>query len=304
MSDQAKTLRGLVERQKAMQTVVDEPLPAGARRAKTIAIAGAKGGVGKTNIALNLAIALSQMDLRVCLLDANLGLGNVELLCGLNGYWNLSHVIVGSRKLSDIVLEGPDGISVIPGASGLCDLADCSDGDRREILHQLATLEQSHDYIIIDTGAGIHRAVRQLVAAADIALVVTTPEPTSIADAYAGIKALMAHDVPVMEVVVNRAESSQQARAIMEGLQNTVRLFLRSSIASAGMIPDGRDVPAAVARRRPFLIDSPHCPASVAIRQLARRMTNLAQSQPSRGSFFPRVSEPLRNNKATVNKAA
>ena len=298
MTDQAKTLRGLVKRQKAMQSGVD-PQPSGSHRAKTIAIAGAKGGVGKTNIALNLAIALAQMDQRVCLLDANLGLGNVELLCGLNGYWNLSHVIIGARKLQDVVLEGPNGISVIPGASGLCDLADCSEGDRRELLYQLAELEQNHDYIVIDTGAGIHRAVRQLVSAADVALVVTTPEPTSIADAYAGIKALSGSDVPTMEVVVNRAESSRQARAVMEGLQNTVRLFLRTSIATAGTIPDDSAVAAAVSRRRPFLIDSPHCAASAAVRQLARRMTNLAQSQTSRGSFFPRVGESL-----TVNKAA
>ena len=292
MTDQAKTLRGLVERQKAMQNGVDES-PSGSHRAKTIAIAGAKGGVGKTNIALNLAIALGQMDQRVCLLDANLGLGNVELLCGLNGYWNLSHVIIGARKLQDVVLEGPEGISVIPGASGLCDLADCSEGDRRELLHQLAEMEQNHDYIVVDTGAGIHRAVRQLVTAADVALVVTTPEPTSIADAYAGIKALSGNDVPIMEVVVNRAESSRQARAIMEGLQNTVRLFLRTSIATAGTIPDDNNVPVAVSRRQPFLINSPHCAASAAVRQLARRMTNLAQSQPSRGSFFPRVGESL-----------
>jgi flagellar biosynthesis protein FlhG len=279
----------MIARQSAAFPTVDEISPG--PRARTVAIAGAKGGVGKTNIALNLAIALAQTDARVCLLDANLGLGNIELLCGLNGYWNLSHVMIGARSLKDVVLEGPEGIRIIPGASGLSDLADCSEADRRDLLHQLAELELNHDYIVIDTGAGIHRAVRQLVAAADIALVVTTPEPTSIADAYAGIKALYGSHVSMMEAIINRAQSPQQARAIMEGLQNTVKLFLRTSIAAAGTIPEDNSVSVAVSRRRPFLLDSPHSPASVAIRQLARRLTSLAQTQPMRGEFFPRIGE-------------
>jgi flagellar biosynthesis protein FlhG len=290
MNDQANTLRGMIARHQVLQR--GAVAPQAAARARTIAVAGPKGGVGKTNIALNLAIALAQTDKRVCLLDANLGLGNVELLCGLNGYWNLSHVLIGARSLGDIVLEGPAGIHVVPGASGLCDLADCSDGDRREILQQLSGLEESHDFLVIDTGAGIHRAVRQLVSAADLALVVTTPEPTSIADAYAGVKALQGSGLPNLEAVVNRAETPQQARAIVEGLQNTVRLFLRTSIAAAGTIPDDGAVPAAVARRRPFLLEAPHAPASAAVRQLARRVTSLTQSQPPRGEFFPRVGQP------------
>ena len=119
----------------------------------------------------------------------------------------------------------------------------------------------------------------------------TTPEPTSIADAYAGIKALYGSHVSMMEAVVNRAQSPQQARAIMEGMQNTVKLFLRTSIAAAGTIPEDNSVSVAVSRRRPFLLDSPHSPASVAIRQLARRLTSLAQTQPTRGEFFPRLGE-------------
>ena len=296
MTDQAKALRGLIERQKASQR--DTAAPREESRARTIAIASGKGGVGKTNIALSLSIALAQMDARVCLLDANLGLGNIELLCRLNGYWNLSHVLIGARTLKDIVLEGPEGIDVIPGASGLCDLADCSDDDRREIFVQLAELEQTHDYIVIDTGTGIHSAVRQFVAAADVVLIVTTPEPTSIADAYASIKALSSGGVPNLETIVNRAESAQQARAIIEGLRNTTRLFLRTSISSAGMIPEDSQVAAAVARRMPFILDSPHSPASTAIRQLARRLSTLASSQPSRGGFFPRVGERYPTNKA------
>src|SRR6185437_9423137 len=124
--------------------------------------------------------------------------------------------------LAEISLEGPHGLRVIPGASGLIDAADCSPQAQREILQQLEELEQEHEFLLIDTGTGIHRTVRQFVAAADLGLVVTTPEPTAIADAYATIKALSAHtEFMALEVVVNCADSIEQARDIVDRLQRT-----------------------------------------------------------------------------------
>ncbi|HEY3963795.1 MAG TPA: MinD/ParA family protein [Planctomycetaceae bacterium] len=284
MYDQAQILRGMMERRTEPAAV--EPAVV-RRQARTIAVTSGKGGVGKSNVALNLAIALQKMGHNVCLLDANLGLGNIDLLCGLNGYWNLSHVISGARTVREIVLEGPCGIHVVPGASGLFDSADCSPIGQREILLQLEELEQHHDYLIIDTGTGIHRTVRRFVSAADTVLIVTTPEPTAIADAYATLKALSSGtELFQPHILVNLADSPAQAREIIARVQQTARTFLHLTVSSAGHIPRDPTVPAAVARRKPFVVDGSRSAAGMAIEQLARRMINMALPQSERGSFF------------------
>ena len=291
MSDQAKVLRGLIkERQAAPTMSIESPSGHGAH---TIAVTSGKGGVGKSNIALNLAIALARLNSSVGLLDANLGLGNIDLLCGLNGYWNLSHVVTGARRLGEVILKGPENVDVIPGASGLIDVADAPPEAQREILRQLVELERQHDYVIIDTGTGIHRSVRQFVTAADIVLVVTTPEPTAIADAYAMVRALSSMAIPTLEVIVNQADSVEQARAIIERLQQTSRVFLHTEVTSAGFVPRDPQVGEAVVGRTPFLCNSPNCPASLAIGQLARRIKNLTEVCSPRGSFFPRFCSEM-----------
>lgn len=283
MQDQAAILRGLMERRH--ESATSDPL-APQSRAQTVAVTSGKGGVGKSNIALNLAVALQQKGHRACLLDANLGLGNLDLLCGLNGYWNLSHVMSGARTVADVLLEGPAGIHVIPGASGLNDVADCSPAAQRDVLSQLDEMERTHDFLIIDTGSGIHRAVRQFAAAADLVLVVTTPEPTSIADAYAAIKALTAGTELQPHVLVNQSDSTEIAREIISRMQQTARTFLHAQVHSAGSIPRDPCVPQAVFRRIPFMLDNPESPASRAMELLARRIINLAAGRPSRGAYF------------------
>ncbi len=218
-------------------------------------------------------------------------MGNIDLLCGLNGYWNLSHVITGARKLSEIVLEGPAGISVIPGASSLIDVTDCPPEARYDVLNQLEEIERQHDYVVIDTGTGSHRSIRNFVAHADITLVVTTPETTSIANAYATIKELSAGNMKHLEIVVNQAESAKQAYAITERVQQTAQTFLHADIGSATYVPLDRNVQRAVSRRQPFLQEIPQCPAAKAIQQLARRIKYQTDARTSLGSFFPRVWE-------------
>ncbi|MDA1016942.1 MAG: MinD/ParA family protein [Planctomycetota bacterium] len=256
---------------------------------RTVAVTSGKGGVGKSSIAVNLAIALSQAGSKVCLLDANLGLANVDLLCGLNGYWNLTHVVTGARNhLNEVMLEGPAGIHVIPGASGIEDIADCPPNVQQELLRQMQQLEADHDFLIIDTGTGIHRLVRGFLVNADIALLVTTPEPTSLADAYATIKSLSSSETPEILALVNQADSIRQAHAIIERLQQTSRLFVKTEVGSAGFIPRDPHVSQAVIARIPVMIAAPNCPASAAIRQLGRR---LDQSAAPRGGFFHRLLE-------------
>ncbi|MBI3861714.1 MAG: MinD/ParA family protein [Planctomycetia bacterium] len=291
MYDQAQILRGMMERRTETAVVETAALP---RHARTIAITSGKGGVGKSNIALNLAIALKKIGHNVCLLDANLGLGNIDLLCGLNGYWNLSHVVSGARTVSEILLEGPCGIHVVPGASGLFDSADCSAIAQREILAQLEELERDHEYLIIDTGTGIHRTVRQFVSAAETVLIVTTPEPTAIADAYATLKALSSgSELLQPHILVNLADSPEQAREIIARVQQTARTFLHLTVSSAGHIPRDPAVPAAVARRKPFVADGSRCAAGMAVEQLARRIVNLSQPQSDRSSYFSQFARFL-----------
>jgi flagellar biosynthesis protein FlhG len=286
--DQAQALRGLMERLQSERLDVVGPT-AGTPRARSIAVTSGKGGVGKSSLALNLAIALAQLDARTALLDANLGLGNLDLLCGLNGYWNLSHVVTGARNLGEIVLDGPAGIQVIPGASGLAELADWPETAQSDVLRQLAEFEQTRDFLVIDTAAGIQRSVRQFLEACELVLVVATPEPTAIADAYATIKSLCGSGVPTIEVVINQCASHELAEAITERIRETARTFLRLEVGAGGWIPQDPKVAAAVSCRRPFVIGQPDCPASQAVRQLAERLQQFFRAQPLRGSLFPRL---------------
>jgi flagellar biosynthesis protein FlhG len=290
--DQAQTLRGLMQR---LQSERPESVAfAPSRRACAIGVTSGKGGVGKTNIALNLAIALARLDSRTCLIDANPGLGNIDLLCGLNGYWNLSHVVSGARNVREVVLAGPEGVDVLPGASGLTELNECPATVQSDVVRQLAEFEEEHDFVVIDTGAGTHSTTSEFLNACDIVLVVTTPEPTSVADAYALIKNLSGRDIPRLEVLVNQSDAAPQAHLVAQRIQETARTFLHLEVTAGGFVPKDPQVAAAVVRRRPFLIDSPQSPASSAIQQLAVRLKRVFEMHPPQtaaraGSYFPRM---------------
>ena len=259
--------------------------------ARTIAITSGKGGVGKSNLALNLAIALQRFGHSTCLFDANFGLGNIDVLCGLCGYWNLTHVVSGSRSVAEITLDGPEGIHVVPGATGLLELADAPHAAQREVLAQLDELERRHEYLILDTGTGVHRAVRQFVDAAETVLVVATPEPTAIADAYAMLKSLsFGPSMRQPYILVNQADTPEQAREIIARVQQTALTFLRLTVSSAGFVPRDPAVPNAVSQRTPLLIRSPRSPAARAIEQLARRFISLSASDQERNPYFSRMA--------------
>lgn len=276
--DQARGLRALLERRE--QTLQ----PGVAQRCTTIAITSGKGGVGKSVIAVNLAVALSQQGLRVCLFDANLGVGNIDLLCGLSSYWNLSHVVTGARRLPDVCLQHTNSMHIIPGASGLAEVRDCPTEVQQLLLQQLRQLESQYDVLLIDTGSGSHQLARQLAETADHVLVITTPEPTSIADAYATVKSLHAVDGPSLSVVVNQATTAQSEQ-ILERIQATSRRFLGSSLALGVGIPFDAAVPHAVRRRQPLLELSPNSEASRAVYALSDRITAHPMTMQSTGYF-------------------
>lgn len=281
MLDQATILRGLVgERQTAVtggpaqrpvsqRSMFTRP-PTGCR---TLAVTSGKGGVGKSCLALNLAVAMAQQGRKVCLLDANPGLGNIDLMCGLNGYWNLSHVISGARTITDITLAGPAGVRLVPGGSGLDDLLQTPDEFQDHMLDQLTRLEAEHDDLVVDTGTGVFPSARQFLASAERVLVVTTPEPTAIADAYATIKTICGlATVPEPLVLVNMATDPLTARTILHRIRETARTFLQRDVFPAGFVPLDAGVQKSIHQRIPFVIAEPHAAASRAVVQLARRL--------------------------------
>jgi flagellar biosynthesis protein FlhG len=277
--DQATQLRRLA-RQSAGATV--------------IAVTSGKGGVGKSNIAVNLAIKLASVGKEVVLLDADLGLANADVLCNIDLPSNLSHVIARRKELADVMVDAPGGFRLIGGASGLARMADLSDLDRQRLIDSLAELESRTDIILIDTGAGISPNVLSFTRCADEVLVVTTPEPTAITDAYAVIK-VISRDAPdrPLSLLVNQVQGPDEGRLVYERIAKVAKQFLSVGVQDAGYVPSDPEVPAAVRRRTPFLLASPRCPASQGIGQLAMRLQR-GINPASPGGFFNRMSRWFR----------
>ena len=284
-ADQAERLRRLVamprissqnESSAVMQAVSVSPEKARdrarpVRLARAIAVSSGKGGVGKTNLAVNLAVSFAERGQRVVLLDADLGLANADVLCGITPRATLEDVVTGDRTLEEVMVHAPGGFRLVPGASGVSRLADMGQLQRRSVLEQLMALERSVDVLLVDTGAGIGANSMSFAAAAHTIVVATTPEPTAIADAYGAIKTLVARGVrDGIQLVVNMAMSEEEGRAVHARMDRVARAFLRVRVGYAGAIPHDSAVPMAVRRREPVMVGAPYAPSSRAIRQLAR----------------------------------
>ena len=286
MSDQAAELRGLVRQARGQ----GEPACRQTGRSvqpdavRIVAVTSGKGGVGKTNFVVNLAVALADAGMRVTILDADLGLANVDVLLGMTVRHNLHHVINGTLSLADIVLPGPRGIEVIPGASGLRDIADMKESARRRLIESLSDAVRDRDLLLIDTAAGVSRNVLDFVLAAQEVILLTVPEPTAMTDAYAMIK-LISRSNPdaAVRVVVNQTPSRQEAESVVEQLNLLSRRFLNFSVDPLGYVPHDQSVVKAVRKRQPFVLAYPHSPASSAVSSIAADL---------RGLPTPRGHEP------------
>ena len=282
------------------------------RRASVIAVTSGKGGVGKSNVAVNLAIKLASAGKTVVLLDADLGLANADVLCNIDLPHNLSAVIARKKELHEVMVKAPGGFSLVGGASGLARMADLSDADRQRLVRALGDLEAHADIILIDTGAGISPNVLSFTRAADHVLVVTTPEPTAITDAYAVVKVLHRDNQAAekaaapgssggerrISLFVNQVRAPGEGKVVYDRIAKVARQFLGVSVYDAGHLVADECVPAAVRARTPFVLASPSSRASHCITQLAMRLEQgvVAGNGGSSGpdGFFNRMSRWFR----------
>ncbi len=245
----------------------------GTEHARVITVTSGKGGVGKTNIAVSLAIALANLGRRVTLIDMDLGLANVDLLLNLHVGANLSDVIAGRKRVDEILVDTPYKVRVVPGASGDDHLANLSPAEQHQLAEALTHLTGDTDYLIIDTGAGISRNTTMFTTSADEVLVVSTPEPTAMLDAYAVIKTVKKLAPRVsLHLLVNMARSEADARNAMRRISHIALNFIDSRLEEDGFILQQPEVAQAVRRRRPFIAEYPSCEASHSIRRIARAL--------------------------------
>ena len=241
--------------------------------ARVIAVTSGKGGVGKTNVAVNLAIAVAQLRKRVILVDLDLGLANADILLDVTPRFNLSQALVGRKTVEEIAMPAMGGIRLVPGASGVEHLANLSDVERASLISSFEALHRDADYIIFDTGAGISKNTTAFLAAADDVIVVTMPEPTAVVDAYAIIKMLSKEqDHGDLFILMNQCSGREEAERFANGISITANKLLNAYVDKLGYIVTDPRVPHAVRARRPFVLAYPGCPASLCLRSIAQRV--------------------------------
>jgi flagellar biosynthesis protein FlhG len=261
------------------------------RLAQAIAVTSGKGGVGKTNLAVNLAVCLARLGRRTCLLDGDLGLANADILCNLTPRLTLEHVIDARCRLAEAMLLAPGGFRLIPGACGVAKLADLDRDERTSLIRQLAALDHVADDLIIDTGAGLAANVLAFVTAASKVLLVTTPEPTAMTDAYGMVKALTARAPELgISLVVNMVGPEEEGQAVFDRIDRVSRTFLGRALDYGGAIPTDEAVGEAIRHRVPFTLYAPDGPATAAVEALARSLLGIEAGDETRGGFFYRLT--------------
>jgi flagellar biosynthesis protein FlhG len=230
---------------------------------RTIAVTSGKGGVGKTNLSCNLGIQFSKLGRRVVLFDADLGLANLDVVLGASAEYTLQHVLSGERTLSQVVQDGPAGVRYIAGGSGVEAMVNLNGPQLDRFLTELAELERSTDILIFDTGAGIDGTVLTFLQAADECLLVATPDPASITDAYATAKALWARRPDAtIRVILNMVTDDAQAKAVFAKLRSICEQFLGKSLMYAGHVRQDNRALEYIRRRKPYSIADPKLPPS------------------------------------------
>lgn len=271
--DQAQRLREMVE----LMTQAPPPvsLHVDTHPVRTLAVTSGKGGVGKSNIVANLAIALARRGRKILVVDADLSLANIHVLLGLQPRFNLAHVIAGEKRLGEIVLQGPYGVSVIPASSGIAELAMMREKDLESLMDQFADFIPEMDIVLIDTAAGLSDSVLSFVHSAGEVLIVTTPEPTAYLDAYHMLKNIHIHNpAKPVHLVVNMATSDREARKTSSFMVEMSMKFLGHPLSPLGEVLRDPDVPIAIRNQRAFIEEIPHGIATRCIQSIATKLLN------------------------------
>ena len=269
--DQAVGLRKKQDYEMAVDSEIPAAISALQKPVRVMTVSSGKGGVGKSNVVINLAIALSRLGLRTLILDADLGLANIDVLLGLTPQYNMSHVLSGQKRMEDVLIDGPGGIKVMPASSGVQELTRLTDDQKILFLELLDGLETDIDVLLIDTGAGISDTVLYFNLAANERIIVVTPEPTSLTDAYALIKVLYSrHGERHFRILVNQASGESMGKSIFAKLSKVADHFLDGiSLDYVGTIPHDPAVTRSVLQQKPLLEVFPLAPASKAFMQIA-----------------------------------
>ncbi len=292
--DQANNLRNLINQVEKGESVID-------LSSRVITVTSGKGGVGKTNFSLNLAIQFSKLNKKVIIIDADFGLANIEVLFGIIPRYSLADVLKGKRDIEEVLTDGPMGIRFISGGSGLRELSNITERQMNYFINNFSYLDAISDIIIIDTGAGISKSVINFIKASGETIIVTTPEPTSVTDAYALIKTIKEESVkmPDFKIVVNRVDDDEEGLEIFNKINRAATRFLGVSLENLGYIPYDKYLVKAVKNQQPASLCFPNCEFTKSIELVCKRLMNIKVSDKQRESgvrgFVKRLANMFSN---------
>lgn len=289
MTDQAQGLRKLLHQKHSLAT----------KQPRIITVTSGKGGVGKSNFTLNFALSLQQEGYRVLVFDADIGMANIDVLMGVHPPFSLYHLIKRQKSLRDIICFGQNGLMFIAGGSGFHDMLNLSEADLEYFSEEINQLNGDVDFVLFDTGAGLSKETLNFILAAQETIIVTTPEPTSITDAYAVIKMASQMDNEIdFKLVVNRVSNQKEGRHTADKITMVARQFLDVEVSTLGFVSDDSHVVKAVKKQIPFTIAYPNCAASRNIRELTyvflRQRKARNQQASGIGGFLRRMVNALK----------
>ncbi|MCM1178728.1 MAG: MinD/ParA family protein [Clostridium sp.] len=291
--DQAANLRQQVEKLK-------EQTPTTAR---VIAVTSGKGGVGKTSISVNLALQFQKQGKRVVILDADFGLANVEVMLGIRPKYDLADVIFSNRSIEDIITEGPEGIGFISGGSGVQDMGNLDKNQLQKLIAQLVKLDNLYDVVIIDTGAGIADSVIEFVLSSPEVLLVITPEPTSITDAYSLLKVVnrkkeFDRNSKAIKVITNRVENYEDGQEIYEKIRIVVSKFLNIQLEYLGYIPYDRRMENAVLEQNPVVMVAPNSGPALRLKAICNTLLKMPEEETKKYGIAKVLLDLIKNKKS------